>query len=150
MQSLRPVRRVAELGSLGHTHSPMNEAGTTQPLDQEQVARKRRALLYVRVLRMFCFASAVWIGFENHWSGLAWIPVGALLFVAIVARVSAWICRWVIHLFVIFWRFRLSIEFYLLARKYRHLSPMNRGRLLAQMSPEFREHFLIWIRSHVA
>jgi hypothetical protein len=128
---------------LGHIHAPMNEAGIIQPIDQEQVTRKRRCLLYVRVVRLLCFAAAVWIGFEKHWSGLAWIPIGALFVVAVSGFVAARICRSVIHLLVI-------CNIYRLAREFSHLSATDRERLLARMDPEFREHFLHWIKSHVA
>ena len=121
----------------------MNEARIIQPIDQEQIAGKRRCLLYVRVVRLLCFAAAVWIGFENHWSGLAWIPIGALLVVAISGFVTVRVCTLVIHMLVIF-------ETYRLAREFSHLSATDRERLLARMSPEFREHFLSWIKSHVA
>ena len=121
----------------------MNEARIIQPIDQEQVAGKRRCLLYVRIVRLLCFAAAVWIGFEKHWSGLAWIPIGALLVVAVSGFVAARIFRLVIHLLVI-------CNTYRLAREFSHLSATDRERLLARMDPEFREHFLHWIKSHVA
>jgi hypothetical protein len=95
---------------------------------------------------LLCFAAALCIGFENHWSGLAWIPVAVLLFVAVVARVSVWVWVGVIRLR---WWF-VIIERYRLARKLSHFSARDRERLLARMSPEFREYFFKWIKSHEA
>jgi hypothetical protein len=52
-------------------------------------------------------------------------------------------------LYAIYWNFRLSIEFYLTARKYRLLSPADREHVLAA-HPELRAKFLAWLKNHEA
>jgi hypothetical protein len=121
----------------------MNEARIIKPLDQEQAASKRRGLLCARVLRLLCLAVAVWIGFENHWSGLAWIPIGALLVIAISGFIAIRVCTFLLHLLLVYKMYRLAWEF-------SHLSTKDRERLLGRMDPDFREHFLNWIKNHVA
>src|ERR1039458_2463767 len=101
----------------------MTEASSTQPPDQKQNARFRRCLLVVRTIRLLCLAGAIWIGFDNHWAGLAWIPIGVLLILAIVESLVGWICAFFIHLAVVFNRYRLAYEF-------------------SRMSPATRELFL--------
>ena len=112
--------------------------------------RDRRILPFVRSVRFFCLTVAIWIGYENHWVGLAWIPIGALLILAIVGNLAAWICAFQIYLSVIFWRLRGVYEVHRTARVFRRSSAAVRGRMLAQVSPKLREHILNWMKNHGA
>jgi hypothetical protein len=116
----------------------MNEASNMQPPNQKQVARDRRIVLLVRSVRLLCLAVAIWIGYDNHWAGFAWIPVGVLLILAIVGNIASWICAFLIHLKVVYNMYQLSNE---LSR----MSPATREQFLSGMDPDFREHFLKWL-----
>lgn len=116
----------------------MNEASNIQPPDQKQITRDRRIVLFVRSVRLLCLAVAIWIGYDNHWAGLVWIPIGILLIFAIVGNILAWICAFLIHLKGVYHMYRLSYE---LSR----MSPATRERFLSRMDPDFREYFLKWL-----
>ena len=121
----------------------MNEGSSIHQPNQKQITRRRRAALFVRSVRLLCLAAAIWIGCDYHWVGLAWIPIGVLLVLAIVGNFVGWICAFVIHLGVVFNMYRLAYEF-------SRMSPATRERALSRMDPDFREHFLNWIKSHDA
>ena len=83
-------------------------------------------------------AAAIWIGCDYHWVGLAWIPIGVLLILAIVGNLVPWICA-------SFIRFGRLCLMYQLAYNFSRMSPMGRERMLSRMDPDFREYLLNWI-----
>lgn len=103
-----------------------------------KAAPGRSLQLYFYSVRILCLVGAIWIGFASHWSGLAWIPVGALLMVAIVAKVATGIGGIPIRLKLVYQMYRLAHELSL-------MSPTTRERSLSRMDPEFREYFLRWL-----
>ena len=111
--------------------------------EDRNIAPGRGLVLYIRSVRLLCLALAIWIGFTNHWSGMAWIPVGALLMVAIVAKVATGVCAIPIRL-------RLVYQFYRIAYEYSRMSPATRERALSRMHPELRERFSKWLNEHDA
>jgi hypothetical protein len=117
----------------------MTKSETNPKADQKRAASEKRGRFCARVLQMLCFALAVWIGFDNHWSGLAWIPIGALLVVAISGFIAIRICTFLLHLLVVCNMYRLTWGF-------MQLPTAARERWLGQMDPEFREYFLKWIK----
>jgi len=121
----------------------MLESKTRKPRDPEDIALIRRVMLYVGILRLFCLAAAFWIGFQNHWSGLAWFPIAVLLAFAASGFVTGKFCTLLIHLVAIYDMHRLT-------HKYLRMSVANRERLLARMSPKVRERLLNRIKNHVA
>ena len=121
----------------------MNEARNAQPPDQERITRHRWVLPFIRSVRLLCLAAAIWIGCDYHWAGLAWIPIGVLLTLAVVGNLVGWICAFLIHLHVIFQAYRI-------ARDFRYLSATQRESMLTRMPPELRKLVLFWTRSHVA
>jgi hypothetical protein len=133
---MRPVRRVAELGSLGVIHTSMGEVRVIQPLSEDS---RRRYFRFVRIFRLLSFALAIVIGFWTHWSGLAWIPIGILLVLAIFGFVAGKACD-------VLFRIQTLYCLYWLARDYARMSPADRELLLSQMDPDFREYFLNWIK----
>ena len=116
-------------------------SGNKQPIVPD--AKWRRALLFVWAIRLLCFFGAVWIGFESHWSGFAWIPIGVLFILAVVGDCVEWICAFFIHLRVIFQAYRI-------AHDLRYVSAAQRESMLGRMPPELRKLVLFWTRSHVA
>lgn len=126
---------------VGHIDA-MLEAKTKEPRDQEDIDLIRRIMLYVGILRVLCFALAIWIGFEKQWSGLAWFPIAALLIFAAFGFVTGTFCTLVIRLVIIYDMHRLT-------RKCVRMSATNRERLLARMSPELRERLLLKIKNHL-
>jgi len=121
----------------------MLDAKTRKPRDQEDINLAWRLVAYVCILRLLCFASAIWIGVEHDWSGLAWFPIAVLLVFAASGFVTGKFCTLLIHLVTIYDMHRLT-------RKYLRMSVANRERLLARMTPEIRERLLNRIKNHAA
>jgi hypothetical protein len=110
----------------------MSEEGAKQPSSEDS---QRRYFRFVRTFRLLCFTSAVVIGFGMHWSGLAWIPIGVLLFLAIFGFVAGKFCDLFFRVAAIYYR-------YLTARDFSRMSPANRELFLSQLDPDYREEFL--------
>ena len=73
---------------------------------------------------LLLWGSLDWV--ESHWSGFAWIPIGALFILAVVGDYVEWICAFLIHLKVIYQAYRI-------ARDFRHLSVAQRESMLTRM-----------------
>ena len=111
---------------------------TLQPIDQKRVVQFRQNMLFIGSLRLLCLVVAIGIGYDNNWAGLAWIPIGILLVLAIVGNLLGYICAFLIHLRVVYCMYRI-------AHDLSHMAPATRARFLSQMDPEFRENFLRWL-----
>jgi hypothetical protein len=114
----------------------MGEVSKMQPLSEDS---QRRYFRFIYTFRVLSFGSAVVIGFATHWSGLAWIPIGVLLVLAIFGFVAGKVCD-------VLFRVATFYHLYWLARDFSRMSPANRELLLSRMDPDFREHFLNWIK----
>ena len=110
--------------------------GVIEPLSEDS---RRRHFRFVLTFRLLSFASAVVIGFWTHWSGLAWIPIGILLVLAIFGFVAGKACDLLFRIQSVYYLYRLAHE-------YARMSSADRELLLSEMDPGFREYFLNWIK----
>lgn len=78
------------------------------------------------IIWLACVAASVWLGFEKHWSGVAWAQLAVVL--------SALPLNWFLY--------------WLPRRHIASLSPSEREQVLAKMAPEQREDILKWLSKH--
>ena len=87
---------------------------------------KKKTFYLIVWLPMLAFF--IWRGFDSAWSVGSWIGLGLCLF----AGIYSWFCFG--------WQVRI-------ARSITSLSPDERERRLAAMSPERRKDVLQWIKN---
>ena len=87
---------------------------------------KRRILSWI--VWLFCLPVSVWLGFEKHWSGVAWLQLAVVLSVLLFGWLFHWLPR----------------------RHIASLPASERDQVLAKMTPEQREDVLRWLRRHEA
>ncbi len=71
----------------------------------------------------FCFAAAIWLGFEEHWSGVAWSRLALVLSPSLFGWLFYWLPRW--HM--------------------ASLPKSEREAVMAKMKPKQREDILKWL-----
>jgi len=85
--------------------------------------------LFSWIAWLLCLGISIWLGFEKHWSGVAWLQ----LIVVLSSLPFSWI-----------------FGVWLPRRHFTSLSPEDRYRQLAAMSPARREEILHLIENHDA